>query len=267
MWLGAVIVGALALAAALAPALTRQDPNAQPDITGLQNTAPSFSHPLGTDLYSRDVLSRTLYGSRISLSIACVSVLLSVILGTLVGLAAGFSGGVVDAVLMRLVDAGLAIPRILLLLAIAALWPSFSVLALIVVLGFTSWFGTSRLVRAEVLSVRHRDYVMATRALGLHPARIALQHVLPNIMAPILVTATLGVGYMVLTEAGLSYLGFGVQQPAASLGNMIRDGEDFLLQAPWVALAPGMFVLIAVLGFSLLGDGLRDISPAPPPHR
>jgi len=257
---GLLIIGALVAAAILAPAISRQNPLAQPDVIGLQNAPPSLQHPLGTDFYSRDVLSRTLYGARISLSIACLSVLLSVTVGTLVGLGAGFAGNATDTLLMRLVDAGLAVPRIFLLLAIAALWPAFSVVTLIMVLGFTSWFGTSRLVRAEVLSIRSREYVTASRSLGLQPFRIASRHVLPNIMAPIIVSATLGVGNMVLIEAGLSYLGFGVPEPTASLGSMIKDGQDFLLQAPWVALAPGLFVIVTVLAFSVLSDGLREAS-------
>ena len=258
--LGGLLIAALFAAAALAPLISRQSPVAQPDVVRLQYAPPSWSHPLGTDFFSRDVLSRTLHGARISLSIACLSVLLSVTVGTMVGLGAGFAGSVVDAVLMRLVDAGLAIPRIFLLLVIAALWPRFNVAALILVLGLTSWFGTSRLVRAEVLSIRSQEYVTASQGLGLGTSRIALRHVLPNVLAPILVAATLGVGNMVLIEAGLSYLGFGVPQPTASLGSMIRDGQDALLQAPWVAVAPGAFVIVTVLAFSVLSDGLHRAS-------
>ncbi|MBI4502111.1 MAG: ABC transporter permease [Gemmatimonadetes bacterium] len=257
---GLLLLAVLFASAALAPAISRHSPVDQPDVVRLQYAPPSWNHPLGTDFFSRDVLSRTLYGARISLSIACLSVLLSVTVGTMVGLGAGFAGSAVDAVLMRLVDAGLAIPRIFLLLVIAALWPRFSVTALILVLGLTSWFGTSRLVRAEVLSVRNREYVTASRVLGLGSSRIALRHVLPNVVAPILVAATLGVGNMILIEAGLSYLGFGVPQPTASLGNMIRDGQDALLRAPWVAITPGVFIIVTVLAFSVLSDGLRQAS-------
>ena len=265
--LGLVLVAILGALALLAPALAPYDPTKQIDLLGLRNAAPSLQHLLGTDLYSRDVLSRALYGARVSLLVALLSVLLSLSVGTAVGKVervtpgsiTGFTGGAVDGVLMRAVDAALAIPRVFLLLVVMALWPGVGVLPLVLILGFTSWFGTSRLVRAEVLSVRSREYIAAGRALGLSATRVALRHVLPNVAAPILVTGTLSVGNMILVEAGLSYLGLGVPQPTPSLGSMISEGQPLLAQAPWIATVPGIAIVFTVLAFSVLSDGLREV--------
>lgn len=255
---GAGVVCALLLAAVFAPVLTGYDPAAQLDLLGAARLPPSLAHPFGTDRFSRDVLSRVLYGARYSLSIAMLSVVAIVLLGTAVGLAAGFGGAGVDTALMRLVDTGLAIPRVFLLIVIVALWDTVSPWALVTVLGLTGWFATSRLVRAEVLSLRQRDYVVAARAAGVEGWRLVRRHVLPNIASPILVTAALGVGNIILIEAGLSYLGIGVRPPTPSWGNLIRDGRDLLATAPWISTLPGLAIVITVLGFSLLGDGLRD---------
>ena len=237
--LGIALVSGLILIAVFAPALAPYDPVVQLDLTDGRNLPPSLAHPLGTDLYSRDLLSRVLHGARVSLTIALIAVVLSITVGTAVGLIAGLAGGWVDAALMRAVDAGLAIPRIFLLLAVLALWDGISLIALVLVLGLTGWFGTSRLVRAEVQSVRSRDFVAAARAAGAGPLRLVLRHVLPNTAAPVIVSATLGVGYVILIEAGLSYLGMGVPQPTPSWGNIIRDGHPFLVLAPWVSAAGG----------------------------
>jgi peptide/nickel transport system permease protein len=207
---------------------------------------------------SRDVLSRVLYGTRVSFLVAGLSMALSISLGTGVGLAAGLAGGAVDAALMRGVDVLLALPRVFLLLLVLTLWGRVALPALVLILGLTSWFETSRLVRASVLSTRAREYVAAARALGVRRAGVAVRHVLPNVAAPILVSATLGIGQIVLLEAGLSFLGIGVRPPAPSLGNMIADGRDFFLSAPLVAVAPGIVVTAIVLAFSALGEGLRD---------
>ena len=256
--LGLLLVALLVLAAAAAPWLAPYDPSAQLDLATLQLAPPSTAHPLGTDLFSRDVLSRLLHGARISLSIAVLAVLVAVTVGTAVGLAAGYGGPVLDAVLMRVVDSGLAIPRVFLLLMVLALWERSTSLTLILVLGLTSWFPTSRLARAEALSVRRRDYVVAARALGFPSWRILLRHVLPNIAPALLVSAALGVGQIVLVEAGLSFLGVGVQPPTASWGNMIADGQTHLLAAPWLAAAPGLALVLTVIAFSVLADGLQD---------
>lgn len=255
---GLALVAALYLVALLAPWLAPYDPAAQLDLVAGKLLGPSLAHPLGTDAVSRDLLSRLLYGARLSLWIAALAVLLAVTLGTAVGLAAGLAGGAVDALLMRAVDAALAVPRVFLLIVVLALWQHGGVVALILVLGVTGWFGTSRLVRAEVQSVRRRDFVLAARALGLSGGRIALRHVLPNVAGPIIVTATLGVGNTVLLEAALSFLGIGVRPPLASWGNMIADGQGFLATSPWQAIVPGLAVVGTVMAFSVLGDALRD---------
>ena len=256
--LGLALVAGLYLVALLAPLLAPYDPAAQLDLLGGRLLGPSLAHPLGTDSFSRDVLSRLLYGARLSLWIAALAVLLAVTLGTAVGLAAGLAGGWVDVLLMRAVDAALAIPRVFLLIVVLALWEQGGVVALILVLGVTGWFGTSRLVRAEVQSLKGRDFVLAARALGLPDGRIALRHVLPNVAAPIIVTAALGVGNTVLLEAALSFLGIGVRPPLPSWGNMIEEGQAFLATAPWQAIVPGLAVVGTVMAFSLLGDALRD---------
>jgi peptide/nickel transport system permease protein len=258
LMLGAAAVLALYGLALLAPVLAPYDPTAQLDLAAGRLLPPSWAHPLGTDAYSRDLLSRLLFGARLSLSIAALAVLLAVTVGTAVGLVAGLIGGWVDALLMRAVDAALAIPRVFLLLVTLALWEHGGLSALVLVLGLTGWFGTSRLVRAEVQSIRQRDFITAARALGLPPGRIALRHVLPNVAAPVIVTATLGVGNTVLIEAGLSFLGLGVAPPRPSWGAMIADSQPFLTTAPWQGIVPGLAVVVTVMAFSLLGDGLRE---------
>lgn len=255
---GAVLVSLLALVALAAPWLTPYDPTAQLDLTTLRNVAPSAAHPLGTDLYSRDLLSRILFGSRISLSIALFAMTIAVTVGTAVGLTAGFVGGLVDTVLMRIVDAGLAIPRLFLLLVVLVLWEGVTVPALIAILGLTGWFGTSRIVRAEVQSARGREYVTAARSLGAGSVRILTRHILPNVAGPIIVVATLGVGQVILIEAGLSYLGVGVPQPTPSWGNIINDGRHVLTVAPWISTAGGVAIVLTVLAFSVLGEGVRE---------
>jgi peptide/nickel transport system permease protein len=255
---GIGLVVTLAVVALLAPLLAPYDPTVFIDLDTLRNTGPSLAHPLGTDLYSRDLLSRVLYGARISLLIALLAVTISVTVGTAVGLAAGFTGGTLDAVLMRIVDAGLAIPKIFVLLVVLALWDGVNVPVLIAIIGLTGWFGVSRIVRAETLSARGREYVAAARAVGAGRVRILVRHVLPNIAAPVIVAATLGVGQVVLIEAGLSYLGVGVPQPTPSWGNIISDGQDFLLTAPWTSIVAGIAIIATVMSFSILGDGLHD---------
>jgi peptide/nickel transport system permease protein len=256
--LGMVLVGLLVAVAVLAPALAPYSPAAQLDLERLRSAAPSWAHPLGTDGYSRDLLSRLLYGARVSLTIAVLAVALSIGAGTVVGLVAGYAGGVVDAVLMRIVDAGLAIPKIFVVLVVLALWENVTIAAIVTILGLTGWFGVSRIVRAEVMSARRREYVQAARALGTPAVRILGRHILPNVAAPVIVTAALGVGQVVLIEAGLSYLGVGVPQPTPSWGNIIADGQHLLLGAPWIATSAGLAIVLTVLAFSILGDGLRQ---------
>lgn len=255
---GLLLLAVLVAGAVLAPVISPYDPVHQLDLATKQLLSPRLAHPFGTDFYSRDVLTRVLHGARISFTIAALSISLSVTIGTAIGLVAGLAGGWVDALLMRLVDAALSIPRIFLILVILTLWDRLGVAGLITVLGLTSWFGTSRIVRAEVLSLRRRDFVIAARSLGVGSGGIILRHLLPNVAAPVIVAATLGMGQVILIEAGLSYLGVGVSEPTASLGRMIRDGYDQILTAPWVSIFPGLVIVLTVFGFSLVGDGIRD---------
>lgn len=257
-WAGA-IVGALALIAILAPILAPYPPSAQLDIVLLKNRPPSLAHPFGTDWFSRDVLSRVIFGARVSLSVAALSALLATTIGTAYGLVSGYVGGVVDAFMMRVLDALLSIPRVLLLIAVLALWQPVPLPMLVVLLGITGWFGVSRLVRAEVRTVRDREYVLAARSLGASDARIVLRHILPNIVGPIIVAATLGVANVIVIEAGLSYLGIGAREPDASWGTIFLSGSSSLIDSWWVAVFPGLAILITVLAFNILGDALRDI--------
>ena len=253
----ALALAALLLAAAFAPALAPADPLAQPDPVRLQDRPPSAEHPLGTDPFSRDVLSRTLYGARVSLGIGVGAALLAVVLGAGVGLGAGLAGRATDQVLMRGVDVALALPRIFLLLVLFAVWeqaPPWAVLALIAA---TGWFQTSRIVRAAVLSLRESDFVAAARALGTPGRGVVWRHLLPHVAAPVIVSASLDVGNIILLEAGLSYLGLGIRPPIPTWGNMIMDGKEVLFSAPWVALAPGLALVVTVTAFNLAGDGLR----------
>ena len=218
---------------------------------------PSASHWLGTDPLGRDVLSRLIYGTRISLLIGFIAVGVAVIIGAAVGAIAGYYGGWVDSVLMRLVDTMLAFPSIFLLLAvIAVLEPS--IYNIMVVIGLTSWMGVARLVRAEILTLKEREFVLAARVIGASPWRIITKHLLPNAMGPVLVAATLGVGGAVLTESVLSYLGLGVQPPTPSWGNILNEGRIALGVAWWLTLSPGLAILITVLSFNLLGEGIRE---------
>jgi peptide/nickel transport system permease protein len=254
----AVLVAVIAVAL-FAPLLAPYDPTAQLDIVALQNRPPSLAHPLGTDPYSRDVLSRLIHGARVSLGVAFVAVSLSMTLGVLAGAIAGLFGGAIDALLMRLVDAALSIPRLLLVIVVAALWGHLGVVPLTLLLAVTGWFGVSRLVRAETLVVREREFVLAARALGASRRRILLRHVLPNVMAPALVAATLAIGNVILLEAGLSFLGIGVRPPAASWGSIIQDGAQRVSGLWWLTLFPGLAILITVFACNALADALRDL--------
>ena len=254
--IGLLILLAVVLAAVAGP-LVLPSPVEQPDIEH-GGRPPSLAHPMGTDQLSRDVLARVAGGARVSLSVAAIAVAMSITLGALVGLMAGYHGGAVDAVLMRVVDAALAIPRLFLLLLLLALWERIPLAAFILVVGATGWFGTSRLVRAEVLRLRESEYVMAARALGGGAGRIMFQHLLPNAIGPLLVAATLGVGEVILLEAGLSFLGLGIQPPTPSWGGMIFDAREVLVSAPWASVFPALAIALTVLSANLVGDALRD---------
>jgi peptide/nickel transport system permease protein len=254
-----VLLVILAALGALAPLIAPHDPKTHQDIVALKRQPPSADHPFGTDQFSRDVLSRVLHGGRLSLAIALLAVALSATIGTTYGAVAGFYGGWVDALMMRTLDALLAIPRVLLVIAAAVLWGPLAVPSLVFILGLTGWFGVSRLVRAEVLSVVNRDYVAAARSLGGSDARLLVTHVLPNVLSPVIVAGALGVGNVIVLEAGLSYLGAGVQPPHASWGNIIRDGSTDLGGMWWMSFFPGLAIVGTVLACNLLGDALRDV--------
>lgn len=256
--LALLVIVALLLLAALAPWLAPYSPVAQPDIVALRNLPPSAAHLFGTDFASRDVLSRVMYGARVSLSVALLAVAVSITLGTGYGAVAGYAGGRTDAIMMRLIDAALSIPRLLLLIAILALWDGVGVPVLILLLGLTGWFGVSRLVRAEVLSLRDTDMITAARALGARDGEILRRHVLPSVLSPVIVAATLGVANVILLEAGLSFLGIGVRPPAPSWGSIIQDGADAIGSLWWLSLFPGVAIVVTVMAFNALGDRLRD---------
>lgn len=254
---GLILVVALYLVALVTPLIAPHDPIAQYDLVQLRLVGPGGSFPLGTDQYARDVLSRMMYGARISLSIGFVAVGISVTLGTLIGAIAGFLGGWIDGVIMRFVDMVMSFPRLILLIAIIAIFQA-SIFLIIVVLGLTLWPGTARLVRGEVLSLREREFVQAAEALGYSRQRIVLRHLIPNVMGPVIVAGTLGIGNTIVLEAGLSFLGLGVQAPTPSWGTMVADGRSHLIDAWWLATFPGLAIVFTVLSFNLVGDGLRD---------
>lgn len=255
---GVVILLLLAFIAVAAKYVAPYNPKAQPDIVGLKYLAPSLAHPFGTDVLSRDVLSRVIWGSRVSLSIAFLSVLVAATVGTGYGAIAGYVGGRVDGFMMRVVDALLSIPRVLLLIAVATLWNGLGITGLVLLLGLTGWFGVSRLVRALVLSAREDEFVTAARALGASHARILLHHILPQVISPVLVAATLAIGNVIVIEAGLTYLGTGVRPPDASWGSIFFDGKDAISYAWWVSVSAGMALVITVLAVNLVADGLRE---------
>jgi peptide/nickel transport system permease protein len=253
---GAILLLVIAVSALVGPWFL-PDPLAQPDILA-GSVPPGLGHPFGTDQLNRDVLARVVAGARVSLSVALLAVGLSVTIGAAVGLVSGYWGGLVDAGLMRLVDGALAIPRLFILLLVLATMDRVPLPALIILIGATGWFATSRLVRAEVLRIREETYVRAAEALGARRRHIILRHLLPNTMGPLLVAATLGVGDVILLEAGLSFLGLGVQPPTPSWGSMVLDSKEVLVSAPWASIFPGLAIVITVLSANLVGDALRE---------
>jgi len=256
-WFGIAVVVLIVLLAVLAPLVSHGDPLAIDLVNQLQG--PSRQHWLGTDIQGRDVWARLVYGSRISLSAGIISQAIALTLGLTLGLTAGYKGGWIDELVMRLADVTLAFPTLLLLIAMAAaLQPSLIVVFFTI--GVVGWAAMARLVRGQVLVVRQLEYVYASKALGARDTRIVLQHVLPNVVAPILIAGTLGVAAAIMAEASLSFLGLGVQPPTPSWGAMIADGRDLnqLRHAPWTSVSPGLAIGAAVLGFNLLGDALRD---------
>jgi peptide/nickel transport system permease protein len=218
---------------------------------------PSPHHWMGTDQYGRDVLTRLLYGSRVSLAVGLVAVSIYIFIGTFVGAVSGYYGGLLDSILMRVVDVLLCIPTFfLILMVIAFVGPS--ILNIMVIIGLTSWTDVARLVRGEILALKEREFIQAARVIGMKDSRIILKHLLPNALGPILVVATLGIGGCILVESSLSFLGLGVQPPTASWGNMLEEGKDHLTDAWWLITFPGLAIFLTVMGFNLLGEGLRD---------
>lgn len=252
---GGAVVLFFFLLSAVPHVFSRHDPNRIDVLKVLQ--PPSAGHPLGTDELGRDVLARMAYGARISLKVGFVAVGIATSIGLLVGLFSGFYGGLVDAVLMRFVDIMLCFPTFFLILSVVAFLEP-SIYNIMLVIGATGWMGVSRLVRAETLSIKERDFVAAARAQGAGDARILFRHILPNTLAPVLVAATLGVAGAILTESALSFLGIGVQPPTPSWGNILTAGKDNIEFAWWLSVYPGMAILLTVLGYNLLGEGIRD---------
>jgi peptide/nickel transport system permease protein len=253
-----ITLAAIALCALFAPIVAPYDPVAQPNIVALKDLPPSLAHPFGTDPYSRDVLSRVIYGARLSLGIGLLATLISATVGVAYGAASGLAGGAVDGVMMRILDAFMAIPRLLLLIALLAAWQSLPVITLVLFLGFTGWFGLSRIVRGQVLALKHSEFVTAARALGANQGRIIVRHLLPNLFSLIAVAATLGFAHVIVLEAGLSYLGIGVPQPLASWGNIIQDGAENVVGLWWLSLFPGLALLVTVVALNTIGEHIRD---------
>ncbi|MCF8043981.1 MAG: ABC transporter permease [Desulfarculaceae bacterium] len=252
---GLLVVLGLLVVAALAPWLTVHNPNAI-DVEAIL-LPPSLSHPFGTDELGRDVFSRMIMGSRVSLEVGLISAGLATLIGVVLGALAGYYGGWVESTVMRFTDMMLCFPTFFLILAVIALLEP-SILNIMAVIGLTSWMGVARLVRAEFLSLKEREYVVAAKSLGAGDLRIIFRHILPNAMAPVLVAATLGVAGAILVESGLSFLGLGVQPPAASWGNILNQGKANIEIAWWLSLFPGLAILVTVLGYNLLGEGIRD---------
>lgn len=253
--LGLIIVLGVTFAAVFAPLIAPFDPN-ELHLDAILK-APCAKFPLGTDRLGRDVLSRLLYGGRVSLWVGFVAVGISISIGALLGLVSGYFGGLVDEIVMRFVDIMLCFPSFFLILAVVAFLEP-SLFNIMVVIGLTSWMGVARLVRAETLTLREREFVSAARLAGTSTWRIMTRHILPNAMAPVTISAILGIGGAILIESGLSFLGLGVQPPQASWGNMLMDGKSVIEEASWLSLFPGLAILITVLGYNLLGESLRD---------
>lgn len=261
---GIQVGGALAAlfiaASLLAPLLAPYDPHAIP--TGLAAASllpPGPPHALGTDALGRDLLSRVLYGGRVSLMVGVGVELVAALIGTLIGLVAGYYGGWLDGLLMRVTDVVMAFPSLILAIGLIAVFEKPGLDKVFLVLVLLGWTTIARVVRGEVLSLKTREYVQAARALGVPSRKILFRHLFPNCLAPLLVAATIGVGGNMVAEAGLSFLGLGAQAPTISWGAMLAEGQTFLASAPWVAVFPGLALMLAVLGINLLGDGLRDL--------
>jgi peptide/nickel transport system permease protein len=265
--LGSVVILIFALSAIFAPRLTSFDPE-KTDLDHMLE-APSAKHIMGTDELGRDLLTRLLYGGRVSLSIGVMAMSLAVVIGAVVGGLAGFYGGWVDNVLMRFVDMMLSFPGLFILIILSLALrdipierlrgtPFASVFSIVLVIAVLSWMQVARLVRAAFLTLKEQEFVIAAQSVGASNPRIMTRHLLPNAMSPIIVAATFRVATSIITEAGLSYLGFGVQPPTPTWGNMLKNAQTFMTRAPWLAIFPGLMIFIAVIAINFIGDGLRD---------
>ena len=255
---GLVLLALIVAAALIGPLLWAHSPTAIDHADLGAPLPPSAAHPLGTDVLGRDQLARALQGARVSLTVGVTAMLVAIVVGSLYGAIAGFAGGRSGGLMMRFVDAMLSFPTFFLIITVEALTNRFSLLVIVLVIGLLSWMGVARLVRGEVLTLREREFVEAARAIGASPARIVLRHLLPNSLGPIVVAGALAIGDNILVEAGLSYLGLGVQVPTASWGNMLQDAlGPTAIGAPWLVAVPGALIILTLLGFNLVGDGLR----------
>jgi peptide/nickel transport system permease protein len=260
---GSFILAILVLAVILAP-LTGYDPNASDLDVKLQ--PPSWQHPMGTDALGRDMLTRILYGGRISMTVGLMVVTITLSIGVTMGAISGYFGGWIDNVLMRITDAALTLPSLLVLILLSAALremeiPFFernNVITIAVVIGLLSWMTFARLVRATFLTLREMDFVTATRALGASPFRIIVGHILPNAVGPIIVESTLELGYAIIEESGLSFLGFGIQPPTSSWGNLLSSAQEHFVTHPWLAIFPGVMIFLTIISVNYIGDGLRD---------
>jgi peptide/nickel transport system permease protein len=260
---GLAVLAAAIVVAVAAPAVSSGRPAAQRDVVATRFLPPLTTdvrgefHPLGTDRFGRDVWTRLVYGARVSLAVGTLAVLLGSAIGVAVGAAAGYGSGALSLLLLAVTDFALAVPRVVLLLVLAALWRPGAALV-VLVLGLTGWMSVARLVHGEVRALAARPFVEAAVALGLSRGRVLVRHLLPNALTPVIAAAALGVGNAIVLEAGLSFLGLGVQPPTPSWGNMIASGRDTLVNAPWVAAAPGGALVLVVVACTLLGDAIHD---------
>ncbi len=261
--MGCIVLGCIILAVVFA-GLSPYNPE-KSDMT-VRNNPPSLSHPMGTDALGRDLMTRVLYGGRVSLMVGLSVMVITLLIGVPVGAIAGFFGGTIDNILMRITDAALSLPSLLVLILLSAILREVDapflkqnpVITIAGVIGLLAWMFTARLVRASYLAIREMDYVNATRALGASNLRIILVHILPNAIGPVIVESTLEVAYAILEESGLSYLGFGIQPPTPSWGNLLSNATEYLQKYPWLAIFPGVMIFLSVISINYIGDGLRD---------
>lgn len=252
---GLVFIAIIIIIAIFAPSISPHDPYKINVYKVLE--PPSKEHLFGTDELGRDVLSRILYGARVSLKVGFIAMGIAILTGTLLGAIAGYYGGIIDSIIMRIVDVMLSFPTLFLILAVVAVLEP-SIYIIMVVIGLTGWMDVARLVRAEVLSLKEREFVLAARAMGASSGRIIFKHILPNALYPVIVAATFSVGGAILIESGLSFLGLGIQPPEPSWGGILSVGKDYITVAWWMSLFPGIAIFLTVLSFNLLGEALRD---------